>query len=228
MKIKEFPSTSTPEKIKIDLMIRQTISIPSDKFGIMLVGATDGLERHYHNFISWGGRLKNLIIIDRCESSIQNLIKFHNKFLSHYEMPTFIVDDLNDYLSRCKFGTIAVIDFDGTDCLSVYVLKTAELAKQLGVEFTIIVHPTRERLNEDFIKLGDFLPDVYRYKNVDKPTQIAQRGYYVPGYKQAGWHRPAGSFILKEVLKKDLGMKRIFFNEYWGRSRMAASVYAIN
>lgn len=60
----KYESTSTENKISLDLSLREKIKIEPYQHVIMLVGAPDGLERHYQNVLAWGGSIKNLTIVE--------------------------------------------------------------------------------------------------------------------------------------------------------------------
>lgn len=222
-----YGSTSTLNKEKLDFNLRNKIKIRSSDKIVMLVGAPDGLERHYQNVLAWGGSIENLFIIDICKETIDKLKEFHHSFLSHkYPTPKFIKSDLNEFLEKWEFGKIGVIDFDGTTGLSKYHLNTVSIADSLGCEYLIIVAPSRVQ-NEEILALAKDLPKVKRriYETVE--DQIARKGYSTVSGQITKWCEPTAVNKFNHHVSSELGHELIAFESYYGVSPMTLSAFKL-
>lgn len=173
-----YPSTSTKNKIALDVELRNLIKIEDNRHVIMLVGSPDGLERHYQNVLAWGGTLKKLTIVDRIPETIMMLEKHHDETLSHYDRPSFVVSDLNDVLESWDNGQIGVIDFDGTTGIKADChLRTLIHAERLLADYLIVVGSARKQ-DPGMIAFGENLPFVDRKVYVSKEEQEKNRDVY--------------------------------------------------
>jgi hypothetical protein len=173
-----YPSTSTKNKIDLDVELRNLIKIEDTQHVIMLVGLPDGLERHYQNVLAWGGTLKNLTIVDISPETIMMLENHHDETLSHYDRPSFVVSDFNDVLESWDSGQIGVIDFDGTTGIKAdYHLRTLIHAERLLADYLIVIGSARKQ-DPGMIAFGEKLPFVDRKVYVSKEEQEKTRGAY--------------------------------------------------
>ena len=221
-----FESTSTINKIKIDIQLRKKIKIDSNSAAIMLVGSPDGLERHYENMIGWGGKIENLVIVDICEQTINNLRRFHEDNLNEYPLPRFVTADLNQFLSEWNGPQIGVIDFDGTTGITKYHLETIEHAERLKAEYLILVSSSRIQ-DRDILVLGSDAKHEVRRKYVNKAEQLRTRGYYSPSYTilEKVMPRAQKSF---EYYAECRGHETVVSLTYKGVSPMSLSLFKLN
>ena len=225
--MKIFSSTSTKNKISIDVELRELIKIDPDKHVIMLVGAPDGLERHYQNVLDWGGSVNNLTIVDISEATIKSLQKFHAENLSQYGSPSFIVSDLNALLETWDRGSIGVIDFDGTGgIVANYHLRTLLHAERLKADYLIIVASPRIQ-DDGMITFGSELPLVNRRVYIAKEEQETSRQRYSKTYTQQKTTFKSTHSILNDLVS-GRGHSLVKSQAYKGVSPMVLSVIKLS
>lgn len=222
-----YSSTSTENKISVDVELRNLIKIEADKHVIMLVGAPDGLERHYQNVLSWGGTVKNLTIVDISEHMIRALELYHDQNLCHYDRPRFVVSDLNEVLASWDRGQIGVIDFDGTTGIKAdYHLRTLLHAERLLADYLIIVASARIQ-DPGMIAFGEKLAFVTRKVYINKEQQEKIRSSYSPSYTQPQYTLQSTHGILNDLVK-GRGHSLVKAQAYKGVSPMVISVIKIS
>lgn len=222
-----YPSTSTENKITIDVEIRNLIKIEANKHVIMLVGLPDGLERHYQNVLAWGGTIKNLIIVDISVETIKLLENYHDENLSHYDRPLFVVSDLNKILETWDRGQIGVIDFDGTTGIQAqYHLRTLLHAERLRADYLIIIASARVQ-DPGMIAFGEMLPFGERRVYVSKEEQEKTRSNYNKSYTQTMYTFKSTHGIL-EALIEGRGHAIIKSQAYKGVSPMVLSAIKLS
>lgn len=219
-------STSTDNKIGVDLSLRKLIKIKPTDHVVMLVGAPDGLERHYQNVLAWGGSTKNLTIIDVSAKIIHDIEAYHSRYLSSYESPTFISSDLNDFLkgwNRCN--QIGVIDFDGTSGLAPYHFETLLHAERLEAKYLIVV--ACARIQDFHLKIfGEGLGLVKRKVYVPKEKQLETRGRFDTYYTEpkSAWRTTHDIFNIRS---EGRGHQIVTAFPYYGVSPMVLSLIKI-
>lgn len=223
-----YGSTTSKNKEMLDFELRNKIKISKLDKIIMLVGAPDGLERHYENALAWGGSIENLFIIDICKETIDTLIEFHHKSLSHkYPTPVFVHSDLNEFLLNKDFGSVGVIDFDGTSGLSEYHLNTVKIADELHSKYLIVVAPSRVQ-NASILALAKSMPKVLRrvYESVE--DQIARKGYAKVSGQVKRLCEPTAVNKFNHHVSSEFGHELIAFESYYGVSPMTLSAFKLH
>lgn len=228
-------STSTSNKDAIDAAIYSKVKMVSGKHVIMLVGSSDGLQRHLDAAVKTLHleSLDNLWIVDNQPQVIKSLQQFFPSIAKNYKgTPNFVAADFLSFLNKWdKSKKIGFVDFDGTSPVSKYHIKVYEKCLQLDVDYVAMVGVARVQ-DKEIEALGASLgyEDVFRREYINKKEQL-KRGLEYKNWRQEWkYTNPSTKDILIKYLVDDSGQELLVDKNYQGagKAQMFALLFKVH
>lgn len=139
-------STSTLGKLKAtEWQFSQSTPIQNpNKHSLVLVGATDGYQRHINESTQLGVLEENIIFVERDQDCYQNLKEYKEKF----GFRNLVVHgDFLEVMNDCIGAGISLgfVDFDGIEVFGSYHVKLLEICFQQQIDLIHMTFCTKSR-----------------------------------------------------------------------------------